>query len=112
MAGSELRALAADFNSAQRTVRTQASQVVRSSGLATQNHARAIAPVDTGAHRSKIHMSPDGDLSVTVTAGQHYAIYLEYGTSRMPPYPSVIPALEAVEPSFVEAMRQVGRNIL
>lgn len=111
MAGSELHALAADLGSAGPRAEKEASQVVRRSGLAVQNQARAIAPVDTGAHRSNIFMTSDGGLSVSITAGQYYAVFLEYGTSKMPPYPALMPALEAVEPSFISAMEQVGRNI-
>lgn len=112
MGGSELHALAADLRAAGPKVRREASQVVRKSGLAVQNYARGIAPVDTGAHRANIHMSTDGDLAVTVTAGQHYAIYLEEGTIYMAARPSMTPALEAVTPSFIAAMEQVGGDIL
>ena len=109
MAGSDLRALAADLAGAGQKVRTEASTVVRRSGLAVQNHARSIAPVDTGAHRANIHRTSSGDgLTDTVTAGQDYASFLEHGTVFMAAQPAMGPALEAVEPSFIAAMEQVG----
>ena len=36
-----------------------------------------------------------------------YGIYLEGGTSRMPPQPYLFPALDAVTPGFLAAMEQV-----
>ena len=111
MAGAELHALAADLGAAGPKVRQQASQVVRRSGIAVQDHARSIAPVDTGAHRGNIHMTAS-ELTATISAGQHYAIYLEEGTIFMAAQPSMGPALEAVEPSFISAMEQVGGNVL
>lgn len=112
MAGSELRALSADLSSAAAEIRGKASVVVRRSGLAIQNHAAANAPVDTGFHRSAIQMAQEGDLSVAVTAHAEYAIYLEVGTSRMPPQPVMNPALEAVTPSFVSAIEALGGEVL
>lgn len=113
MAGAELRALASDLNTAQRTVRTRASQVVRSSGLAIQNHARANAPVDTGALRASMHMREgNGGMSVEVAPAVHYAHFLEHGTIYIEPMMFMQSALEAVAPSFEQAMAQVGRNVL
>lgn len=113
MAGSDLRALAADLAGAGQKVRQKSSAAVRKSGMAIQNHARSIAPVDTGDHRSNIHMTTGADgLTATITAGQHYARFLEWGTSKMAPRPSLMPAFDAVEPSFIAAMEQAGGDIL
>jgi HK97 gp10 family phage protein len=81
--------------------------------LAVQNHARAVAPVDTGFLRSSIQTTVTGDgLTANVTAHARYSIYQELGTSRMPPQPFMGPAADAVAPSFEAAMGQIGGDIL
>lgn len=114
MSGGDLRALAADLAGAGQKVRTEASAVVRKSGLAVQNGARSRATVDTGFMRSSIQMTAGGGgLTATIDAGAYYAVFQEFGTSRgVPAVRFMSGALEAVEPSFVAAMEQVGVNIL
>ena len=113
MAGSELSALAADLRAASQRTRDRASQVVRTSGAAVQNHARVRAPVDTGFLRSSITMTTaDGGLTAIIDAGAHYAVYQEHGTIYMSAQPFMGPAKDAVDPSFVAAMEQLGGDIL
>lgn len=114
MAGGELRALAADLGAAGPKVRTEASAVVRKSGLAVQNGAQSRATVDTGFMRSGIHMATGGDgLTAVIDGSAYYTVFQEYGTSRnVPAVEFMKNSLEAVEPSFVAAMEQVGVNIL
>lgn len=111
MAGGDLHALAADLAGASQRVRSGASQVVRRSGLSVQNHARANAAVDTGFMRASIQMT-SGDLTATITPSAYYSHFVEHGTIYMAAQPFMGPALEAVEPSFVAAMEQVGGDIL
>lgn len=68
--------------------------------------AKANAPVDTGALRAAIKAS-GGGLSWRVDSPVHYSIYQEFGTSKMAAHPYLIPATEAVQPSFVQAMTQI-----
>lgn len=113
MAGADaLWGLATDLRAAGPAVVGEASQVVRRSALAMQNHARSLAPVDTGFHRSAIQMSMVGPTSAVIHAHADYAIFLEFGTSRMPPQPAMGPAFDAVAPQFVDAMAQLGERFL
>lgn len=113
MAGGDLHGLAADLSNAGPRVRAQASQVVRRSALAVEANAAANAPVDTGFLRSSIHLRSRGSetLSVAITPSASYAIFQEHGTIYITPNPFMMNALEAVEPSFVAAMEQVGGDI-
>lgn len=85
----------------------KASVAVQKAAHDVQGHAQGIAPVDTGYHRSAINAQMMGALQAEVIAGAEYAVYLEYGTYKMGAQPSMVPAAEAVRPSFIAAMRQV-----
>ena len=111
--GAELRALAADLRAAGPKVKRQASQVVRKSGQALQNHAIRNAPVDTGFLQSSIYMATDSTgLTAIISPTAAYSHFVEHGTIRMAAQPFMAPALEAVEPSFVAAMEHLGGDIL
>lgn len=62
--------------------------------------ARQLAPVDTGALRASIRVTPDQPaLRMTVQAGGgvvDYAAFVEYGTSRSPAQPFMTPAARAI----------------
>lgn len=68
-------------------------------------HAKAVAPFDTGNLRSSIQARPAGFLEAHVVAQAEYAIYVEFGTSRMGAQPYMTPAAEAVRPGFTAAIK-------
>lgn len=55
--------------------------------------------VDTGRLRSSITWElvnrPDGNLVARIGTNVEYAAYVELGTERAPPYPYLVPALQA-----------------
>jgi len=82
--------------------------------------AKATVRVDTGSLQKSIrkqhHVSQGHIHSISVSSGGYivnpktarivdYARYLEYGTSRMPPYPFMVPALERNRPFLVLVLR-------
>lgn len=82
--------------------------------------AKAMVRVDTGSLQKSIrrqrHVSQAHLHSIAVTAGGYiinpktgrivdYAQYLEYGTSRMPPYPYMRPALESNRSTLMLILR-------
>ena len=82
--------------------------------------AKATVRVDTGSLQKSIrkqhHVSHGHIHSIGVSAGGYivnpktgrlvdYARYLEYGTSRMPAYPFIAPALERNRPFLVLVLR-------
>lgn len=74
--------------------------------------AQQRAPVRTGALRDSIHREGAGS-SATVIAGVLYAVFVEYGTSRMGAQPFFWPALEAERPIYLAAWRLIlaGRGM-
>ena len=66
--------------------------------------AQSRAPVDTGALRASIQ-AQGGGMRATVSAGVLYAIFVEFGTSRMGAQPFFIPSVEAERPAWNAAWR-------
>ena len=46
-----------------------------------------------------------GDGYVEIGSNVKYGKYLEFGTSRMPPYPWLFPAVEMKRPQIIEALK-------
>ncbi len=59
----------------------------------------------------RIEQSENG-ISVLVGTKVVYGIYLEFGTSRMPPYPWLFPALEAKRQEIIEAIKVGGGKVV
>lgn len=85
----------------------KAQAAVTKAAADVEAHGKINAPYDTGNLRSSIQARPAGALAADVVAQAEYAIYVEYGTYKMGAQPYMVPAAEAVRPSFEAAMRQV-----
>ena len=60
--------------------------------------------VQTGRLRSSItHEVGQGEVAIGTNVV--YGKYLEFGTSRMPPYPFLFPAVELKKPEIIEALK-------
>src|SRR5687767_8625338 len=59
-------------------------------------YARDLAPVETGFLRSQIVVTPEG-----VAALADYSAFQEFGTTRNPPHPYLVPAVEMAKPEFM-----------
>ena len=109
----ELRALAIDLAGAETKTVVMASRAIRKAALDIEAHAKVKAPVDTGALRGSISTTiANTGLAAEVGPTVHYGLYLEFGTARMAPQPYMGPASDIVEPSLIEALAQIGVNIL
>jgi len=72
-------------------------------GQDIEKEAKRIVPVRTGFLRSSIYHKKTGKLTLEVGASAPYAIYVEYGTSRMSPKPYLRPAIMKYFPKkFIE----------
>ena len=88
---SELKPVLGDINNevAQRLVQKMKSKV----------------RVRTGALRDSIKAGDPEDDTLTFSM-LHYGLYLELGTSRMPPYPFIQPSIEEVKAEMPEIARE------
>lgn len=86
---------------------TMGNAVIAKAALDIEAGAKSRAPVDTGFLKNSIQAAKVGDLHWRVTVGADYGIYVEHGTSRMAAQPYMRPAIDAVRPAFIAAMRQV-----
>jgi HK97 gp10 family phage protein len=98
---------------AEATIDLSAQAVNTFGGLVT-TYARDHAPFQdqTGDTRASIHhtmITSRDDIGVDVGPTTFYSPFLEYGTSKMHPYPFMIPALDAMTGPFTDTMYQIAR---
>lgn len=83
---------------------------MRITALDVEGYAKTVVPVDTGNLKNSIQTMMESDVSAVVGTPVHYAIYVEFGTSRMAARPYLLPALERAKKPFVEAMKKILRT--
>lgn len=88
-------------------VAKRASEAVRKAASDIEAHAKMVVPVDTGTLKNSIQAQSTGELSAEVAPHTDYAVYVEYGTSRMRARPYMRPAAEKVRPGFITAMEKI-----
>lgn len=73
------------------------SRGVQLAGALVEGSAKNLAPVDTGALRSSVHTagkSTSSGAEASIGTNVEYAIYQEFGTSKMQAQPFLKPALQ------------------
>ncbi len=85
----------------------KADAAVVKAALDIEAQAKMRAPVLTGFLRGSIQASRVGPRHWRVDVGADYGIYQEYGTVHSNPHPFFEPAVNAVWPTFQEAMRSL-----
>lgn len=66
---------------------------------------RTHVPYVTGAYHDSIHIVPQGE-GVRVEAGVPYAVYVEYGTYKMPARPAFRAAVARAKLAYPELVRR------
>lgn len=113
MADEDLRRLSVNLRTAGLRAGMQARVVVRKVAADIEASAKALAPVDTGNLKSSITTSRNASgFAAEVGPTANYGIFLELGTSRMPPQPFMGPAADHHTPVFEQAMGQLGMEAL
>lgn len=115
---TEVAKLAADLGQvASGSVGAGAALVVRKTAANVERDAKILAPVDTGNLRNSISTDVTGDgrhrsVSAEIGPTADYGIYLERGTSHMPPHPFMGPAFDRHADGFTKAMAALVDGIL
>jgi HK97 gp10 family phage protein len=104
--------LAVDLEKIAGGVGAKTAQVVRKSAADVEAQAKARAAVDTGNLRNSIGSDFTGDgrnseMYADIGPTADYGAHVEFGTHRMGPQPYMMPAADAVTPSFVAAVEKV-----
>ena len=109
----ELNSIAADLRRAGFLAQWRAGQVVAKAAYDVEGIAKGFCPVDTGFLRSSIGVDLDmAASSAVIGPTAEYAPFQEFGTSTQAPQAFMGPALDRVSPSFVEAIEQLGGDVL
>lgn len=85
----------------------KAEAIVAKAAMDVEAHAKSRAPVDTGTLKNSIQASKIGDAHWRVVVGVDYGMYVEWGTVHMAAQPFFQPAIQAVTPAFLSAIRKV-----
>ena len=85
----------------------KAEAVVAKTALDLEGHAKVRAPVVTGTLMNSIQATRVGDAHWRVVVGADYGMYVEWGTVNMAAQPFFQPAIQAVTPAFLRAIRTV-----
>lgn len=95
-------------------IKAVARKIVFESALKMTELATLKAPVDTGALKASIQMSPMTPLATewVVSAGVNYAAYVEYGTKKQRAQPYFRPALHEVKHEHVKRIANRELNKL
>jgi HK97 gp10 family phage protein len=86
--------------------KTVQREVLRAT-LAVQRRAKQLCPVDTGRLRNSIAVElEEGGMNGAVGTNVKYAPFVEFGTSRMPAQPYLLPAFEEERAVFIERLKR------
>lgn len=85
----------------------KADAIVTKAAMDLEAHAKTRAPVDTGTLKNSIQATRVGTAHWRVVVGADYGVYVEWGTSRMAAQPFLQPAIQAVSPGFLQALKSV-----
>lgn len=85
-----------------------ADMIVAKAAHDIEAQAKVRAPVDTGTLRNSIQATRVGTAYWRVVVGVDYGVHVEWGTRFMAAQPFLRPAINIVQPTFLEAMRRVA----
>lgn len=114
---SELNALAVDLVRLSGTVGAKAAAALVKTTLDIEADAKVFVPVDTGNLRNSIGHDITGDgrfgvIEAEIGPTADYGVFVEYGTSRMPPQAYMGPAFDRRVPGYVSALEQIAGDVL
>lgn len=103
----ETRVVSNEFSAIAQRLNDMVPLVVAKAALDIEAQAKVRAAVDTGYMKNSIQATQIAEDYWRVTVGATYGVYVEYGTVHSPAQPFIRPAVEAVRPQFLAAIRKV-----
>lgn len=85
----------------------KAEAIASKTALDLEAHAKTRAPVDTGTLKNSIQAFRIGPGHWRVVVGAEYGVYVEWGTVKQRAQPFFQPAVLAVTPAFLQALKAV-----
>lgn len=109
----DLMKVEADLGVAGARIGAQGAAIVRRTALAIEGTGKELVHVDTGATKNSIGTDFAGDGRSGVIESEtgpttDWAPHLEYGTSRMGPFPFMGPAFDRHAPTFLAAVEALS----
>lgn len=74
--------------------------------------SRCLAPVDSGELKRGIAVQKYGKTEGAAVSAAPHSAMVEYGTSRMPPQPFMLPAAQDMRREFAGSARAAAREVL
>lgn len=88
------------------------ARVVDEAARQAARAARSLAPVDSGELKRGIAVRKHGKTEGAAVSAAPHSAMVEYGTSRMPPQPFMLPAAQDMRGEFAESARAAAREVL
>ena len=85
----------------------KAAAVVQVTAMNVQRDAATRSRVDTGRMRAGWQARPESAASWLILNGVNYSEFHEFGTRYISPQPMLVPAVEAAEQPFYDALRRI-----
>ena len=98
-----------------RQVEDKVKAVLKIAAFAVERKGKEKSPVDTGDNRDSIFVAEVDEIggapSYRIGPTTEYGPFLEFGTSKMPARPYMIPALESESPRLRAAIAQIMQDL-
>lgn len=87
--------------------RQNAGRAIAKAARDIEAHAKTLVAVDTGLLKNSIQARQVAPFNWAVESPVDYSVYQEFGTSRTPAHPYMLPALEFVRPKLIAALKSL-----
>jgi HK97 gp10 family phage protein len=92
-------------------LKREIDRTVEREAIRVEGYAKEYSPIDTGRLRMSIHFSKISEYKYKVEDGVKYGVYQEFGTSRMPAHPFMIPAIYHSLPEYEAELQSILARI-
>lgn len=97
----------ANLDKAATTIADRTGDAIQGAGIDTEAGAKQRAPVDTGRFRAGYKYTKTSATSCTVGNPVFYGPFLEFGTTKMAPRPSLFPAYGEAKATLKEELAAI-----